>query len=772
VTVTAQTERWRQVRQTVVAAVTVVAPDLSDDDIAAVLQAARVASGRPLGELAKHLADHPDSLTAGDPRCPPSLIRLTHALHDGGNAGVVRPPCAGCGKITVHLSAAGTAGRMCGTCVTRHNQRMCARCGRTARIAARRTDGGICFACYNTDPNVVEPCGQCGQLRRPTTRRSDGSPLCARCWSPPTHTCVGCGQVKRAWLTTAEGPVCQGCYPRYRTRRECGRCGRIRPIKKRATTDNPDLCHGCNHSPEAVCSGCGQTRPCRRGPDGAPRCRSCTPQSRDTCYRCDRLRIVTARWPIGPVCRTCYQKILDSPSECVRCRVSRPLIGLDTTGTPICGPCAGIGADYTCTRCGHSGNPYAAGLCAHCVLGDRLHDILAGPDGTISPQLRPVHQALAAARRPRSVIYWLAHSPSVTLLAQLAAIGEPLSHQRLDELPPGRNEYYIRQLLVTTGVLPERDDDLERLPVWLDQTLAGKPAEHARLIRPFTHWFLLRRARCRAAARRQPALAGPYLRTLITIALQLLAWLDEHNLALADLDQPSLDAWLADGNTNRYNVRSFLIWAASRSVAPTLTVPLRPRQQPEQILDEAERWNLLRRCLTDDTIPLDTRAAAALVLLFGLPISRIRHLTVDQLDIGEAGCFLRTGRHPLLLPPKLANLLTQLADTPRTTARLSKEDNTARWLFPGLTPGRPTSQLAFTHKLRDLGINARTARNAALISLAGDLPVPILADVLGLHTTTAERWAHLAKRDWTAYIAERADGRSSNQRDPSRDTLA
>jgi hypothetical protein len=124
--------------------------------------------------------------------------------------------------------------------------------------------------------------------------------------------------------------------------------------------------------------------------------------------------------------------------------------------------------------------------------------------------------------------------------------------------------------------------------------------------------------------------------------------------------------------------------------------------------------------------------------------------------VARPGASLRTGQqhHHLLLPPKLANLLTQLADTPHTPARLSKVDNSPRWLFPGLTPGRPTSQ-PVTLKLRALGIDARTARNAALIFLANDLPVPILADVLGLHITTAERWAHLAKRDWTAYIAER-----------------
>src|SRR5262249_53507698 len=158
-----------------------------------------------------------------------------------------------------------------------------------------------------------------------------------------------------------------------------------------------------------------------------------------------------------------------------------------------------------------------------------------------------------------------------------------------------------------------------------DKTLAGKPAERARLIRPFTHWFLLRRARRRAVIRRQPAVANNHLRTRITTALKLLAWLDEHNLPLADLDQPTLDAWLANGNAASYTIRYFLDWAAARGIAPKLTVPLLPRQDPKRILDEQERWNLLHLCLNDETIPLDTRAVAALVLLFGLPVSRIRH---------------------------------------------------------------------------------------------------------------------------------------------------
>ena len=116
-------------------------------------------------------------------------------------------------------------------------------------------------------------------------------------------------------------------------------------------------------------------------------------------------------------------------------------------------------------------------------LQERLSDLLAGPDGTISFQLQPVAQALAPAQRPRSLLNWLERSPNAKLLAQLAAAGEPLSHELLDELPPGRHEYYVRQTLVTTGNLPERHDDLERLPSWLNKTLANHPAEHARLIR-------------------------------------------------------------------------------------------------------------------------------------------------------------------------------------------------------------------------------------------------------------------------------------------------
>ena len=60
-------------------------------------------------------------------------------------------------------------------------------------------------------------------------------------------------------------------------------------------------------------------------------------------------------------------------------------------------------------------------------------------------------------------------------------------------------------------------------------------------------------------------------------------------------------------------------------------------------------------------------------------------------------------------------------------------------------------RFAFLHR----HAHARTARNATLIGLASELPPPVLADLLGMHPTTAVRWANLASRDWHTYLATR-----------------
>lgn len=756
------------------AQLTAVVPSLSAGEATTILEAAVPITvkgpARFLEEVAAHLAAHPDAFASGDSQCPPVVLRLARVLHDAGYP-VVRPGCARCGTIRDDLRQLRAEGRICGSCDARSRKGTCARCAATeTTIVARRPEGGICNRCYRKDPAVVEPCGQCGRLRAPAVRRPDGGSLCVGCWKRPEHECVSCGTTAAAALITEEGAFCHLCYNRHRRpRRPCGRCGELKRIACNAVGDQPDLCDGCYRGPEAVCSRCGRTRPCQRVSAGEPICSTCYARHERplvACARCRRDRPVMTYWPMGPVCQSCYTAIVRSPAECPRCRISQPLIARDEDSAGICGPCVGHDVDFTCRQCGRSGNPYGHGRCAFCVLGDRLDTLLAGPDGSVPAQLQPVVEAIGKVDAPFSAIRWINASPNALLLAQLAAKDQPISHELLDELPPSRNQRYIRQVLVHTGVLPERHEDLERLPGWLEHELVGKPTAHATLARPFLNWFLLRRARQRAAVRRYPASADRDLRRRVSVALEFLAWLDDHALSLDTLRQDHLDDWLAEGGSQRrYTVRYFLDWTASRRLTRELTVPLIPRQEPQDLLDEDDRWRLLQRCLTDDSMPLDTRAAGALTLLFGLPSGRLSNLTASHLKLGERHSYLLAGQRPVLLPPRLADLLRRLAEQPQPRPLLSQvHDPGPRLLFPGMVPGRPISPHAMTQKLSRHGITVRAARNGALAALAADLPAAILADLLGMHVNTAVRWVIYARRDWTDYLADRAAEHGKPQR--------
>ncbi|MFI6111358.1 hypothetical protein [Kitasatospora sp. NPDC051164] len=121
--------------------------------------------------------------------------------------------------------------------------------------------------------------------------------------------------------------------------------------------------------------------------------------------------------------------------------------------------------------------------------------------------------------------------------------------------------------------------------------------------------------------------------------------------------------------------------------------------------------------------------------------------------------FLKLGQARLWIPPRLAELLHQLADAPRQRSALTRTltDQTP-WLFPGVVPGQPLSRKASNDQLVHQGVHTRAARTAALIALATDLPAPVLADLLDVHIHTALKWARHAQRDWTTYLTARAGG--------------
>jgi hypothetical protein len=142
------------------------------------------------------------------------------------------------------------------------------------------------------------------------------------------------------------------------------------------------------------------------------------------------------------------------------------------------------------------------------------------------------------------------------------------------------------------------------------------------------------------------------------------------------------------------------------------------------------------------------RVGGALVLLFGMLISRITQLTKDDvIEDGQATCLAIDGHH-LILPPRLAVLVRQLRDQDEPRWALGRLGTPAPWLFPGQSPARPAVDILFGVRLHRYGIDAHVGRNAARLALAAELPASVLADLTGISISisTAERWSQWAKR--------------------------
>ena len=155
-------------------------------------------------------------------------------------------------------------------------------------------------------------------------------------------------------------------------------------------------------------------------------------------------------------------------------------------------------------------------------------------------------------------------------------------------------------------------------------------------------------------------------------------------------------------------------------------------------------------------MPLDLRVGGALVLLFGMLVSRITQLTKDDVIEDNRATWLAIDGHRLMLPTKLAHLVRQLRDQDEPRWTLGRLGTPVPWLFPGQSPARPAVDVIFGVRLRQYGIDAHAGRNTARLALAAELPAAVLADLTGISVSTAERWSQWAKRDWAAYVGQRA----------------
>jgi len=702
-------------------------------------------------ELRRYLQGNPEAFAAPTHDGPASLPRLLTLLANDGYAdSVTLLGCARCGRTDAWLRRRSPEGRCCGWCVVQTERRPCARCGTPGLLTARRAEGSVCRRCYNKDPEFLQVCAGCGRNRPPNVRRADGTVLCQGCSLPPPRPCSQCGQLHQVHALTADGPLCRACY---RTpARKCGVCGEVAQITARATDTHPDTCNRCYRN-IGDCVVCGRTRAGGKYRGGPFHCVPCWPTQPRHCHYCKKDGIACATWPLGTVCRDCYQRRVRYPAACATCMRTAVMVGHDAAGQDICAACSGADLDFTCKSCGAEGLNYSAGKCMRCASTERVTNLLSDEAGQIAPQLQPLADALATAHTG-SIMTWLRVGKSARLLATLAAEQRPITHESLDELSQDGATHHFRQLLVTTGILPTREEYFAQLQLWANRTIAHLPANRARIIRPYAEWRVIRDARRRVA--RRPYTAGSFAsdRQKIATAVVFLTWVDEQQLTLDSITQLQLDQWL-DANPNRQKyLTAFARWLNKQGLAAgELTVPARRRGTPSRLLPEDELQQQLRRCLNDATLPLDVRVVGALVRLYAPAIVRIVELTTDRYHTDETGAYLTIDRHPVLLPPSLARLIEQLiARGPANSMLRNVSDGLPVYLFPGRPPSRPIHPRSIQTRMARYGLPVIHARNTAMITSAATMPPRVVADLFGISPATAYQWAQYAQSSWIDYL--------------------
>ncbi|MEV6756587.1 hypothetical protein [Streptomyces sp. NPDC051214] len=382
-----------------------------------------------------------------------------------------------------------------------------------------------------------------------------------------------------------------------------------------------------------------------------------------------------------------------------------------------------------------------------------MSDLLSGGAAAIPGPLEPLAHVLTGATNPYPVLAWLRRSTAAHLLGRLARQPDHLDHEALDALPQRHATAYVRGLLVTAGILPQRDENLALLTNWAARTLAGLPPHHATPIRPFAEWHIIRDARRRSARGRYSYAAHKGDCANIRAAIKFLAWLDTQHLTLADLGQSALDTWAAGNPTLRARSIPFLHWATARRLTTTgLTIEHPPSQFPGHFQVEEVHQAELRRCLGDASLPLDVRIAGALVRLYALPLTRIVELTADKIHHADGHTYLTVSRHPVVLPPKLARLIEEQLERDASPPRGA---DATRYLLPGHNPGRMRNPAGLSERLTRYGLPVRAARNSAMMEALADLPPMVISDLFGIDPKTAERWAAFAGRRWSDYVTIR-----------------
>ena len=476
------------------------------------------------------------------------------------------------------------------------------------------------------------------------------------------------------------------------------------------------------------------------------------------CCRCGRRRNKAGSWPDGYVCRTCSDRAVRTRGTCPGCGQERALPGRRPSDTAaICTTCAGFSQSFACARCGFEDKLHGGRLCTRCTFADRLAEILDDGTGRIRPELVPLASSLLAVDNPLSGLTWLSTGKGRTgaandLLRRLGRGEITLTHQAFDTLQPWRTAAHLRELLMACGVLPAVDKQICSFQRWLAGYLAGiTNPDHAQLVRRFATWEVLPRLRRRAEKKPITPSGRRHAGDQIKHATAFLRWLSGHDRTLATCRQGDIDAWHVEHNEHSRNtVRAFLQWCTASKLTRRFRLQTAVIRQASP-LPQHERLDLLGHLLTSHDLPLRPRVAAAIVLLYAQPLTRVVRLTIDDMIQDDGQILLRLGEPPSPVPGPVADLLLSWIENRDNMNTATNRDS--RWLFPGRRAGQPMRPDSLAALVNDLGIPTVAGRASAIRQHVLEMPAPVVADALGYHQVTTAKLAAQAGGTWSRYAS-------------------
>jgi len=421
----------------------------------------------------------------------------------------------------------------------------------------------------------------------------------------------------------------------------------------------------------------------------------------------------------------------------------------------ICTDCAGFSQSFACSRCGYEDKLLRGRLCCRCTLADLVAEVLDDGSGRIRPELVPLAESLIAMNSPLSGLKWLRtdhrRARSARDLLRRLARGEiELTHEAFHVLQPWRAAAHIRELLMSCGILPPIDKRVCSLERWLAGYLASIADEgHAQVIQRFATWEVLSPPPRPRRAQAGHAVRPPLRRRADQARRRLPPVASDRGLSLASCSQADIGAWHAGNDPHvRATTRAFLQWCMASKLTRRLQLPP-PATRHAAALPDHERIRHLGRVLAGHDLPLRPRVAAAILLLYAQPVSRIVRIATGDVVRDGGEVLLRIGDPPSPVPEPVAGLLLRWIDS-RGNMNTATNRNSP-WLFPGRRADQPMNADSLSAQVNGIGVPTIGGRTAAIRKHVLDMPSPVVADALGYHPATTARLASQAGSTFSRY---------------------